>query len=73
MKQFWPLGVQWLSGRVLDSRLRGRGFEPLFGPIYNCCGLLNKMVGHVLLFGLSCPVYSLEYSIFEIQHYQVKF
>ena len=21
-------GVQWLSGRVLDSRLRGRGFEP---------------------------------------------
>ena len=22
------LGVQWLSGRVLDSRARGRGFEP---------------------------------------------
>ena len=22
-------GAQWLSGRVLDSRLRGRGFEPL--------------------------------------------
>ena len=22
------LGVQWLSGRVLDSRLKGRGFEP---------------------------------------------
>ena len=22
------MGVQWLSGRVLDSRLRGRGFEP---------------------------------------------
>ena len=21
-------GVQWLSGRVLDSRLRGRGFKP---------------------------------------------
>ena len=21
-------GGQWLSGRVLDSRLRGRGFEP---------------------------------------------
>ena len=21
-------GAQWLSGRVLDSRLRGRGFEP---------------------------------------------
>ena len=24
--QFW--GAQWLSGRVLDSRPRGRGFEP---------------------------------------------
>ena len=22
------MGVQWLSGRVLESRLRGRGFEP---------------------------------------------
>ena len=22
------LGAQWLSGRVLDSRLKGRGFEP---------------------------------------------
>ena len=22
------LGAQWLSGRVLDSRLRGRRFEP---------------------------------------------
>ena len=22
------LGAQWLSGRVLDSRQRGRGFEP---------------------------------------------
>ena len=22
------LGAQWLSGRVLDTRLRGRGFEP---------------------------------------------
>ena len=22
------LGVQWLSGRVLDSRPRGSGFEP---------------------------------------------
>ena len=21
-------GPQWLSGRVLDSRLRGRGFQP---------------------------------------------
>ena len=23
-----PEGEQWLSGRVLDSRLKGRGFEP---------------------------------------------
>ena len=23
-----PLGAQWLSGRVLDSRPKGRGFEP---------------------------------------------
>ena len=23
-----PLGAQWLSGRVLDSRTRGSGFEP---------------------------------------------
>ena len=22
------MGAQWLSGRVLDSRLRGHGFEP---------------------------------------------
>ena len=24
----WLEGVQWLSGRVLDSRLRGSGLEP---------------------------------------------
>ena len=23
-----PLGAQWLSGRVLDSRPKGSGFEP---------------------------------------------
>ena len=23
-----PVGAQWLSGRVLDSRPKGRGFEP---------------------------------------------
>ena len=23
-----PRGAQWLSGRVLDSRPKGRGFEP---------------------------------------------
>ena len=26
--QFLRVGAQWLSGRVLDSRPRGRGFEP---------------------------------------------
>ena len=26
------MGVQWLSGRVLDSRPRGRRFEPRFEP-----------------------------------------
>ena len=26
--QFYKVGAQWLSGRVLDSRPRGRGFEP---------------------------------------------
>ena len=25
---FWFVGAQWLSGRVLDSRRRGRGLEP---------------------------------------------
>ena len=24
----FTMGAQWLSGRVLDSRPRGRGFEP---------------------------------------------
>ena len=24
----WDYGAQWLSGRVLDSRPRGRGFKP---------------------------------------------
>ena len=24
----WNKGAQWLSGRVLDSRPKGRGFEP---------------------------------------------
>ena len=24
----WEYGAQWLSGRVLDSRPRGHGFEP---------------------------------------------
>ena len=24
----WEMGAQWLSGRVLDLRPKGRGFEP---------------------------------------------
>ena len=28
MKEKLVLGAQWLSGRVLDSRPKGRGFEP---------------------------------------------
>ena len=27
-RQLSNLGAQWLSGRVLDSRPKGRGFEP---------------------------------------------
>ena len=27
-RSFTYLGAQWLSGRVFDSRPRGRGFEP---------------------------------------------
>ena len=33
------MGVQWLSGRVLDSRPRGRGFEPHWR---HCVESLNK-------------------------------
>ena len=32
-------GVQWLSGRVLDSRQKGRGFEP---HRYHCVVSLSK-------------------------------
>ena len=28
IQTIWIKGAQWLSGRVLDSRLRGGGFEP---------------------------------------------
>ena len=33
--------AQWLSGRVLDSRLRGRGFEPQRG---HCVVSLSKNI-----------------------------
>ena len=38
-------GAQWLSGRVLDSRLRGRGFEP---HRHHCVVSLSKT--HLSLF-----------------------
>ena len=28
LRRMFRVGAQWLSGRVLDSRPRGRGFEP---------------------------------------------
>ena len=28
MKSIYNVGAQWLSGRVLDSRPKGSGFEP---------------------------------------------
>ena len=28
LQSHYKLGAQWLSGRVLDSRPKGRGFEP---------------------------------------------
>ena len=28
VNQYFVIGAQWLSGRVLDSRPSGRGFEP---------------------------------------------
>ena len=37
------MGVQWLSGRVHDSRPRGRGFEP------HCIVPLSKNVNHSLV------------------------
>ena len=35
------LGAQWISGRVLDSRPRGRGFEPHRG---HCVVSLSKNI-----------------------------
>ena len=39
-------GVQWLSGRVLDSRPRGRGFEP---HQCNCVVSLSKNINPSLV------------------------
>ena len=38
---FKKLGAQWLSGRVLDSRPSGRGFEP---HRRHCVVFLSKMI-----------------------------
>ena len=39
-------GAQWLSGRVLDSRPRGRGFEP---HQHHCFVSLNKNINPSLV------------------------
>ena len=40
------LGAQWLSGRVLDSRPRGRGFEP---HRRHCVASLSKNINPSLV------------------------
>ena len=39
-------GAQWLSGRVLDSRLKGRGFEP---HLRHCVVSLSKNINPSLV------------------------
>ena len=39
-------GAQWLSGRVLDSRPRGRGFKPHWR---HCVGSLSKNINPSLV------------------------
>ena len=39
-------GAQWLSGRVLDSRPKGRGFEP---HLRHCVVSLSKNINHSLV------------------------
>ena len=40
------MGAQWLSGRVLDSRTKGRGFEPHRG---HCVVSLSKNINPSLV------------------------
>ena len=40
------MGAQWLSGRVLDSRPRGRGFEPRWR---HCVVSLSKTINPSLV------------------------
>ena len=42
----FKMGDQWLSGRVLDSRPRGRGFEPLR---HHCVVSLSKNINPSLV------------------------
>ena len=49
------VGAQWLSGRVLDSRLRGRGFEPYR---HHCVVSLSKNIDPSLVLAQprkTCP------------------
>ena len=49
------VGAQWLSGRVLDSRPRGRRFEPLG---HHCVVSLSKNINRSLVLVQSrktCP------------------
>ena len=40
------MGAQWLSGRVLDSRPKGRGFEPHWR---HCAVSLSKNINPTLI------------------------
>ena len=40
------MGGQWLSGKVLDSRLKGRGFEP---HLRHCVVFLSKNINPSLV------------------------
>ena len=43
---YWEMGAQWLSGRVLDLRPKGRGFEPHRG---HCVVSLSKNINPRLI------------------------
>ena len=42
----WERGVQWLSGRVLDSRAKGRGFD---SHLRRCVVYLSKNINPSLV------------------------
>ena len=50
------VGAQWLSGRVLDLRLRGCGFEPHW---HHCDVSLSKNISHkVMVLNYLCHMHS---------------